>query len=251
MEVPGFAGLSAAGVAYCVLAVALGAFVKGYSGFGASMLWVTSLALILPPRDVVPTVLMLEVVSSAHLVPQVWREVQWRSMGVLLLGTWAGTPFGIFALTALPPDVLRAALGVMVLLAVIPLARGFRLAHSPGTAATFATGVAAGGLNGSMAIVGPPVILFYFSSPIGVAVGRASMIAYFLGTDTVATAMLWGQGLVAREDMWRTLILLPVLFAGVALGHRRFIATSDAAFKRFCLGLLSVLAAALIARTVM
>ena len=37
----------------------------------------------------------------------------------------------------------------------------------------------AGVLNGSMGIVGPLVILFYFLWPVGVVAGRASIIAYF------------------------------------------------------------------------
>ena len=37
--------VDATALAICVLAVLIGAFVKGYSGFGASMLWVTSLSL--------------------------------------------------------------------------------------------------------------------------------------------------------------------------------------------------------------
>ena len=32
-------------MAICVAAVLVGAYIKGYSGFGASMLWVTSLSL--------------------------------------------------------------------------------------------------------------------------------------------------------------------------------------------------------------
>ena len=57
------------------VAVLLGALVRGYTGFGASMFWVASLALIYPPSGVVPTVLLLEVLASLVLVPSVWREV--------------------------------------------------------------------------------------------------------------------------------------------------------------------------------
>lgn len=52
------------GVAFILLSVLAGAFVKGYSGFGASMMWVASLSLVLPPHRVVPMVLLWEVQSS-------------------------------------------------------------------------------------------------------------------------------------------------------------------------------------------
>ena len=88
-EVLGIIELDAAALAFCSLAVIVGAYLKGYTGFGASMLWVTSLSLVLPPLQVVPMVLMFEVATSVYLLPQVWKQVQWKSIVVLLVGTWA------------------------------------------------------------------------------------------------------------------------------------------------------------------
>jgi hypothetical protein len=82
-------GLGPAALAFSVAAVLAGAFIKGYTGFGASMVWVTSLALVLPPLQVVPMVLLFEVVTSIGLLRHVWREVEWRSLWPLLAGTCA------------------------------------------------------------------------------------------------------------------------------------------------------------------
>jgi uncharacterized protein len=101
-----------------------------------------------------------------------------------------------------------------------------------------------------MGIVGPPVILFYFSSPIGVAVGRASIITYFIGTDSVATVMFAGQRLISAEVLWRTLLFLPLLFVGVAVGNRRFLETDPATFKKVALVVLIALSIALLVRAV-
>ena len=62
-------GLDAKALIFCVLAVLGGAFLKGYTGFGASMFWVTSLSLVLPPVQVVPMLMIFEVVSSLVLLP--------------------------------------------------------------------------------------------------------------------------------------------------------------------------------------
>lgn len=70
-EILGAFELDAAGLVYSALAVIAGAYLKGYTGFGASMLWVTSLSLILPPLQVVPMVLMFEVATSIYLLPQI------------------------------------------------------------------------------------------------------------------------------------------------------------------------------------
>ena len=242
--------LTPAALGFCIVAVLTGAIVKGYTGFGASMLWATSLSLVLPPLQIVPMVLMFEVVTSIHLLPQVWKEVEWRSLWLLLLGTWLATPVGIYALASIPANPIRIALSVVVFIAAVLIWRGFSLKDVPGRSATLGVGLTAGLLNGSMAIVGPPVILFYFSSPVGIAVGRASIVTYFLGTDSVGTAMFASQGLISAEVLWRTAIFLPVLLIGVSLGARQFLGATPEAFRKVALILLIALSVALFARAV-
>ena len=62
-------GLSPAMFLYALVAIGVAAYIRGYSGFGFSAFTVTSLALILPPSEVVPTAYMLEVAASIHMLP--------------------------------------------------------------------------------------------------------------------------------------------------------------------------------------
>ena len=241
-------GLDGPGFLYGAVAVLAGAWLKGYTGFGASMLWMTSLSLLLPPLQVVPMVLMFEVVTSIALLPRIWKDVRWRSIGLLLLGTWAATPAGIHALSSLPAAPIRVALAAVVFIAAILILRGFALAKEPGRVATAGVGLMAGALNGSMGIVGPPVILFYFSSPIGVVAGRASIIAYFIGTDSVGTLMFAAQDLIDTSVYWRTAVFAPILVAGVAAGNRGFVRTDPETFRKVALFVLMALSVLLFAR---
>ena len=133
----------------------------------------------------------------------------------------------------------------MVFLSAVLIRFGFQLKREPGRPAAFGVGLLAGVLYGSMGVVGPPAILFYFSSPIGVAAGRASIIAYFIGTDSVGTAMFASQGLIGREILVRTLAFMLVLVIGVRLGSRGFLKTDEATFRRNSLYVLMALSAAL------
>ena len=242
--------LDAGTLTFCLLAVFAGAYLKGYTGFGASMLWVTSLSLVLPPLEVVPMVLMFEVVTSIVLLPQIWKYIRWNSILTLLIGTWFATPVGIYGLSNLPADPIRVGLAIIVFIAAILILRGFALKREPGQTATVGVGLMAGVLNGSMGIVGPPVILFYFSSPIGAVAGRASIVAFFIGTDSVGSAMFACQGLLDAEVLWRTAFFLLVLVVGVALGNRGFLKTDVETFKKIALFVLMGLSAALAIRAV-
>ena len=100
------------------------ALIRGYSGFGLSAIAVTSLTLVLPPAEAVPVGLLLEIVASLGVLPQVWREAAWPTMALLLLGACLGTPLGVFLLTDLPVDVMRAAIASIVLCASLLLLIG-------------------------------------------------------------------------------------------------------------------------------
>jgi uncharacterized protein len=227
---------------YAALCIFGGAVVRGYSGFGFSLLAVTSLSLLLPPAQIVPSIFLMELVASVHLLPGTWRDIHWRPLGWLTLGCLAGTPFGVYALAHLPAAPMTLALAVFVLIAALLLARGHALASMPGPAATVATGAASGFCNGGFGVGGPPVILFFFSSPAGAAAGRATLIAYFFFTDLVALGWQGWNGLLDRAVLWRALTFLPPLIAGIALGNRSFKNADPAAFRRWVLRLLMGLA---------
>ena len=147
--------LGAGGIAYVALAVLGGAFVKGYSGFGASMMWVASLSLVFPPDRVVPMVLLWEVASSLQLLPEVWNRIEWRSLGWLFLGACVATPLGVHLLATVPATTIRVGIGVVVLLGSFLIWRGLAWRGHPSPAATTSVGFAFGLLNGSTALGGP------------------------------------------------------------------------------------------------
>lgn len=235
---------------YAIACVFGAAIVRGYSGFGFSLLAVTALSVLLPPAEIVPSIFVMELVASLHLLPGAWKDIHWTALRWLAAGCLVGTPIGVYALAHVPAAPMTLALAAFVLVAAVLLARGHALARVPGPAVTFATGTASGLFNGGFGIGGPPVILFFFSSPAGAAVGRASMIAFFLITDVVALGWQGWNGLLSLTTLWRALAMLPALAAGVWLGNRAFANADPLAFRRWVLRLLMLLAVLTGARAV-
>lgn len=228
---------------YAVVCIFGAAFVRGYSGFGFSLLAVTSLSLLLPPTEIVPSIFIMDVAASLHLLPGVWRDIHWQALFWLTVGSLVGTPFGVYALAHVPAAPMTLALAVFVIIAAILLARGYALTSLPGPAVTFATGTASGLFNGGFGTGGPPVVLFFYSSPAGPMAGRASMIAFFLMTDVTALAWQGWSGLLSLTTLWRALLFLPALTGGIWLGNRGFMNANPAKFRRWVLRLLMLLAA--------
>lgn len=235
--------MSALVLGYSVICVFLAAIVRGYSGFGFSLLTVTALSLALPTAEIVPSLFMLEIAASIHLLPGIWKDIHWRSIGPLLIGCLVGTPLGVWFLANAPAAPMQIALGIFVLVSTALLWRGFSLKSMPSLPASVATGFASGLFNGAFSTGGPPVILFYFASPAGHIAGRASLVAYFLGTDMIALPLLAREGLINWEVAIRAAVFLPVLIAGVWVGARSFRGADPDVFRRWVLLLLGCLAA--------
>lgn len=229
-------------LAYAAVCIFFAAIVRGYSGFGFSLLAITSISLVLPPVQIVPSIFLMEVAASVHLLPQAWHDIHWRALLWLVLGCCVGTPVGVYALAHAPAAPMTLALAIFVLAAALLLAKGFQTQRVPGPVSTFATGAASGLFNGGFGMGGPPVVLFFFSSPTGAVAGRASLIAYFLITDMMGLAWQGWDGLLTVASAWHALLFLPPLIAGVWLGNRGFKQADPAAVRQWILRILMLLA---------
>jgi hypothetical protein len=233
-----------------LVVIVVGGVVRGFGGFGASMVWVIGLSLVLPPSSAIPTAFVLEVLASVQMLPSVWRHVHWRSLRWLLLGAVIGTPVGTWLLKYLPVAPMRVLLACSVIAAAIAMASKYRASSLPGPVGTAAVGGVSGVLNGALAMGGPPAILMYFSSPAAAAAGRATLIVYFLGTDLWATATAAAGGLITAPLLGQFAVLFPVSLVGVAVGSLLFKRTPTADSSRYALWLLAALSCALLVQAV-
>ena len=223
-------------------AVFLAAIVRGFSGFGFSLLSITAISLILPVAQIVPSIFLLEIAASINLIPGIWREIHWRSLTWLMVGYVIGLPIGGYALIHAPEAPAQIVLGIFVIGTAILMLRGFHLARTPRAPASTATGAASGVLNGAFGIGGPPVVLFYFSTPGAAAIGRASIIFFFLFTDLLGVGYFATQGIVTAQSFVQAALWLPALLIGVWIGAHGFRRMDQDAFRRWVLVILIALA---------
>ncbi len=97
-------------------------------------------------------------------------------------------------------------------------------------------------LNGAFGIGGPPVVLFYFSTPGAAAIGRASIIFFFLFTDLWASAISRPRGIVTVQSFVQAALWLPALLIGVWIGAHGFRRMNEQVFRRWVLVILMALA---------
>ena len=226
----------------------LASFARGYSGFGFSALLVASGSLVTDPINVIALAIVLEVTASVLQAMGVWRDIEWKRVGVLCLGALIGNPLGVALLIYLAPDPLRIIIACITLAASIVLLTGWTLSRSGGTAGDGAVGMVSGVANGATALGGLPVALFLVSSGQTHASVRANLIAYFFFSDFYAGCLFASQGVLNWGTLHAAVWSLPVLVAGLLLGTRQYSLATPEAFRRFVLCLLVALSVMVLAK---
>lgn len=229
-------------MAFCVGAVFVAGMVRGFSGFALSALVMASLVLILPPLQLIPICYVLEAAASLLMFRGGTRDADMKMVWGLAIGSAIGLPIGLFATTSLPVETSKlVALCIILILAAAQLFRASPefLARSSGL---YLSGVTAGIVTGLAHVGGMVVALYVLARQAPARTMRASLVMYlFIGMFTSIVFQL-GFGVMNGLALTRGLILTPVVAVGVLVGSFLFRPSLESAYKRFCLGLLILLA---------
>lgn len=234
---------------FAVFGVLAASVLRGFTGFGFGLSAVPLLSLALPPTKVVPFVTVLQVLIGVLGLRAAWRITDWRAVLGLAPGLVLGVPLGVLVLTEVPPNGVRLAIGLLIALSVVVLWRRVRLPPRPSRGVTLAAGLVSGVMNGLASMGGPPVVVYLLALSSEAAVVRASSIVYFLFAAVVTAIPMAMRGLVDREVLLWSVASIPVLLVGSALGSWAFDRARPQYHRLTALVVLSVLAAALIGRS--
>ncbi len=199
------------------------------------------LSLLVGPREAVPAVVIVLMVTTAQLVPGAIRAVAWNKLWPLGLASCVGVPIGVYALLVVDPDPMRRAIAVAVAAFSVILLAGWRYERTPGRVLTLSMGWAGGALTGAASIGGPPVIAFLLAGPDSAATNRATLIFYFVFSQIIAVALYGAGGTITARVLWLAAVMLPAQMIGIWIGARLFPKASEAAYRRIALGVLLVI----------
>jgi uncharacterized protein len=212
--------------------------VRGFAGFGAAMLMTPVFSALYGPAVGVALCLLLEIAVALPLLPRVVGLVDWRRIGLILLAAAVGVPVGNLLLTRVDPEPMRWAISAIVLGAVVMLASGWRYHGKPHVAATLATGVSSGFLNGLSGMAGPPIAFYYLAGNDPAATVRANLTTYFVFVDLTAVSVFVARDLIGWSTGLQGLVLAPAVVLGGLLGERLFPLASEIFYRRLALCLL-------------
>jgi uncharacterized membrane protein YfcA len=74
------------------LIVFFAAIIRGYAGFGFSV--VAGASLFMPTKEVVPLVLVMEILASLQRAQNIWSGINWRLLLWIMVGSLIFVPLG-------------------------------------------------------------------------------------------------------------------------------------------------------------
>jgi uncharacterized membrane protein YfcA len=230
---------SIAGVAITALVAGLA---RGFSGFGAALIFVPMASAIVGPRLAVPLLLVIDIAMTIGMVPGAFRKADRREVSVMAIGALVGVPLGTAVLTHLDPLVLRWGIVVLVFALLILLISGWRYRGRPKAPLTVLVGAVAGFCAGSTQIGGPPVVAYWLGGAAEATIVRANIVLYFEISSMISLTNFALSGLIVRDLIPLSLITAPLYGIGIYGGSRLFGAASDKTFRRISLGLIALAA---------
>jgi uncharacterized membrane protein YfcA len=197
-----------------ILAIAEAVYVL--LGFGAGLIAVGTMALLLPElKDAVVLLLLVNLPAEIYVVGSSWRQISWRGVLVIFVGVALGIPLGTSWLQWGDASFLLILLGVFLVAvgAVFLFIKDTRRRQKPRWIAG-PVGLISGVLTGLFGTGGPPLILYYQLQGVDKAAFRGNLMAIFL------------------LMMWSALAVLPAVILGAVIGNRIHLRIEESTFRR-------------------
>ena len=220
-----------------LLVVGCAAFVQKISGFGFGLIVVPVLSLFLAPREGVIISTLLAMYTTAA---QAWTERAHCDTAVanrVFLGACAGMPIGLVIFLTGSANQLRLAVGVVVIVAGVLLARGFALDHAS-RRDEFVLGAVSGVLNTSVSTNGPPIVFLFQARGYAPEAFRGTISRVFVYSNVVSLALFISAGRVRHEAALAALASVPVVLIMQWLGSVAAPHVHGERFRKLVLGLM-------------
>ena len=81
-----------------VLAGFVGAYIRGFTGFGSNLIWAPALVTVMDPIQAVAIMGIVGLIGTTQIALPVLKKVAWKEIYPIIIASWITTPFGIWVL---------------------------------------------------------------------------------------------------------------------------------------------------------
>jgi len=210
------------GIWWLIATMSIAGVVRGFTGFGTALIFVPIAGMFLPPAEVVGTITMTGIASTAALLPRAWRQSDRGEVGVLVLAALPLVPVGLWLMQIMDAQAVRWTVACIAAGTLVALVSGWRYTARINVPGMLMIGAAAGLVGGMTGLTGPVVILFYLAGQALVQSVRANTILFLAALDVVIVGNLFLSGSVETRIIWLAIVLAVPYFITTMIGQSLF-----------------------------
>lgn len=240
MTLPSFPAELLPAAIVIVIAALLAGLARGFSGFGAALIFVPIGSAVLGPVVALPVLLLADMATSSRLIKTAWGNCAWSDVRGVAVGGLAGLPIGNYVLTAVDPIAVRWVIVALILASLTAMLTGWKPAHRPSPATDAGIGLISGLMSGIAQIGGPPVVIYWLATQSDPGRTRANLSVYFALMMWTSLGIFAIKGLVTAKVLWLAAVAAPGYALGIAVGARLFGLASPLTFRRISIALVAI-----------
>ena len=94
---------------------ALGGFMRGFAGFGTTLVMIPIFILFMPPVEAVLIGLTIDVIAMVPMFPSAAKNSDWKRIMPIFIGSVAATPIGVYILYVMSDDAMRMIIALLLI----------------------------------------------------------------------------------------------------------------------------------------
>lgn len=217
-------------------------FVRGFSGFGAAMIFMPVATSVMVPSTAAAAFLFVDGIVALPLVVRAFRICNWSTVLPAVLGSIVFVQLGAWLLATSDVLILRWAIFIIVTGLLLLLVSGWRYQSKPTKPVSFGVGAVAGILGGVSQVGGPPVVAFWLSSAREPAIVRANLIVFFALASVGTFVAYTLNGFFTLEVLHLLVMAIPVYALAIFLGSNGFKKADPGLYRKLAYGLIALAA---------
>ena len=219
-----------------LIAIAMvGGVMRGFAGFGTTLIMVPFFSLLMPPSEAVFIALATDVLVMIPLLPNAVRDAQWKYIWPMIIGVFLATPLGVMVLKITNPEVMEILIAILVIGSAFLLLSGWKYEGKRANSLSFFVGAFSSVVNGATGIGGPPVVVYFMAQGMSPKSLRASLNSLAFIMEVAAALFIYFAGVVEFKILVTVFILFPFMLLFTWIGSKIFSVLDNSLFKKIIL----------------
>ena len=197
-------------------------FIKGFTGFGPALILIPTLSLIFTPQEAIVLTAIFDLIAGCILLISVYKQIQWKIVGMVLLAFFPGAYQGAQLMTVLSLPVFTKILALFVLFFIgLILWQSGRASEripskKPGYLQFLVSLLA--GFGGGLVGISGPLLVIYFKLSYPKTFFRNQLIAVFAFGAAWRLFLYRSLGINIHLALWQWFVFFSTLIAAIAAG---------------------------------